>query len=265
MKNVNRLVTAAASASHVSIVTAHVPVSNRVSQVCVRLPLGNKELSKVQLAASIKSVLSNDGMPVLGSFRRCESDDNYAIGFVVANLETISVSEASERGLRPVTASLFLDKEDESVWNVTSSPDGQILVREGKENLSALLETARVRDVSAPELASFNSADSGDFIAFVDPLSGNMRGGMVLASTEDGVEVITPDSEETEIVSNNEIVDVIDPEGETEQVASAQGIEIAEFNSKSKASMKEYYKQVFSYSPEYIKQMMTIIDQSAVV
>ncbi len=239
-------------------------VSAEVAKVIVSL--SDTKVSQDKVCASVASALDGQFAPVLGSFRPVDNGRQPTfIGFVAANREMISANEDRFQRLRPLTAGIMLDPEDDSVWNLHEGEHGTFVLREGEEDVGKVLETARVRQTNAPVLASLNStAQVGDFISFVDGASGSLRHGFVLASNGDNtIDVVTGEDEEPLTVAGEQVVEAVEFEDEDKQeLEKASRVVKAAFEDTI-PSQTEYYKQLFAYAPEYLKQIQEIIDGNA--
>jgi hypothetical protein len=257
-------------ASRVSVVAASIhdykPVSANLAKVIVTL--SSAQCTGKEVAAAITRSLGGNAAPVLGSFRvipgaRCTA----LAGFVVKQPEVVFEDDPRFKNMRPVTASIMLDPGDSSMWDVRAGADGKtMLVRAGDEDLTSLLQTASVRDTQAPrmqELASCSTA--GEFVAFVDPAAGELRHGFVLASDGDQLEVLPDDGEEPVVVPENVVVEAAMLHGREIEVAESVGINASNFDSRSKASMTEFYKQLYGYAPAYVEEIQKQIDAHAAV
>lgn len=248
------------------------PLSKQVAKVIITL--STDRCTNKEVAAAISRAVGNGQevgfAPVLGSFRIVPNARCIALaGFVTRHAEVINSEDERFKQMRPVTASIMLDTHDESLWNIRKNDGGgTFLVRAGEEDLSALLLTASVRDVNAPrmaQLASTGGSTAGEFVSFVDPLAGELRHGFVLASDGDNVEVVTQDSEQPVAVTEDSIVEAAVLNGEDVQVAATLGLDRGNYDSRSKASMSEYYKALYSYAPGYVDEIQKQIDSHATV
>ena len=239
-------------------------VSAEVAKVVVSL--SDTKVSQDKVCASVSSALDGQFAPVLGSFRPVANGRQPTfVGFVAASREMIAADEERFKRLRPLTAGIMLDPEDDSVWNLHEGEQGTFVLREGAEDVGKVLETARVRQTNAPALASLNStAQAGDFISFVDGASGSLRHGFVLASNEDStIEVVTGEDEEPLTVADEQVVEAVELEDEDQQdLEKASHVVKAAFENTI-PSLTEYYKQLYAYAPEYLKQIQAIIDGNA--
>lgn len=263
-------------ASSVSNVVASLheyqPLSKQVAKVIVTL--STDKCTSAEVASAISRAVGGGQdvgfAPVLGSFRFIPGARSIALaGFVTRHAEIVTQEDERFKRMRPVTASIMLDTTDSTMWDIRKGADDQtFLVRAGEEDLSKLLQTASVRDVNAPrmaEIASTAASTPGEYVAYVDPVLGELCHGFVLTSDGVQVEIIKDDEEKPVTIGEDSIIEAAVLNGEDVQTAAALGIDRANFDSKSKASMSEYYKALYSYAPGYVEEIQKQIDAHAAV
>lgn len=141
------------------------------------------------LERSLASVLKNQAHAVRGSFRWL--NETSAVGYVysAAPVEAID-GQPDEQRFHKVDANVYMDREDQSVWEMSEGSSGRFLARKNVDDLTEVLDsvrsgtnhlTPRLRNVdrskaSVNELASFVMAGSQN--AEVDH-------GIVIEATDD--------------------------------------------------------------------------------
>ena len=239
-------------------------VSPEVAKVIVAL--SDTNVSKDAVIASITNALQGQFAPVLGSFRQVENGRQPTfVGFITASREMLTSEDERFKRLKPLTAGIMLDPEDESVWNVHNGENGTFVLREGSEDVAKVLETARVRQTNAPALHQFvYAAVAGDYISFVDAHAGVLRHGFVVAAYDDNtVSVLTAEDEDPLFIDNEQVVEAVELEDEDVQELETQSNVVKAAFDDTIPSMSEYYKQLFAYAPDYLKQVQEIIDANA--
>jgi hypothetical protein len=203
---------------------------------------------------------------VLGSFRPIPGAPNALVGFVSRNLETVLEGTDKFNRMKPVTASIMLDPEDDTMWDVRKNEQGSFLVRSGTEDLNVLLASVTTRDMNLPRVAEMASCSApGEFLSFVCSTSGTLRHGFVLASDGETLQVITPDEEVAVVTTEDTVVEAMLLHGGDKEVAASLGIDASKFDSRSPAAMSEYYKQVYGFAPGYVAEIQAQIDAHAAV
>lgn len=239
-------------------------VSPEVARVVVSL--SNTNVSEEAVYASIAETLQGQFAPVIGSFRPVANGKQPTfVGFVAASRQMIGENDPRFKSLRPLTAGIMLDPEDDTVWNLHKGEAGTFVLREGAEDMGKVLETAKVRQTNAPKLSEIASAaQAGDYISFVDAKAGCLRHGFVVASFEDDtLSVITAEDEDMTTIDDEQVVDAVafDEEDEKELQEVSRVVK-ANFDSNL-LSQAEYYKQLYAFAPDYLEKVKAIIDGNA--
>lgn len=149
---------AAKSLGYSSIAVLDYQVINDKAKVLIRT---NRETTPYNLRHSICRAFNNELKPIESSFRQVAP--RIHCGFVRLNriVEPFTVTNKVE-----LANNLFMDLEDETLWEVETSEDGQpYLVKRNVENLEELLTVAKVRD-NRYQMYQV-PVQSGDFIAYV--------------------------------------------------------------------------------------------------
>lgn len=220
--------------------------------------------SPIEIRAAIAKLFKGQASAVEGSFRWAtrQGDIKTAVGFVKANVDVREFDEKAEAGkYRVMSANLLMDNEDRSLWEVREGAQAKYLARQGNEDLTALVHMATARVSGSPRLVQVASGQPAtkDFVAFVDVSTEEVRYGFAVTSAFEGkVTVIATDDESPVEVAEANIIDVFELDQEEHARLSATAA-----NGLSKEAMIEYYKKAYSYSPEYIQEIIKMIDQHA--
>jgi hypothetical protein len=249
----------------VAKVTDYQPINSEVARVAVTLSTAH--VSQADATAAIARATNNQASPVLGSFRAVPNAlVPTLIGFVSANREVVTEDDARAKRFQAQTASILMDPTDESLWKVVEEGGATLFVRTDTQDLHTALASVRTRDVRAPQL-QLAAAESiaGEFISYVNAF-GELKHGFVVQASDDGnVEVLPSDAEDEEVITEDQVVEAHWLDDELKQEAAAAGVDSANFDSRSKESMKEYYKRMYSYAPDYLAKVIKQIDDSAAV
>lgn len=246
-------------------------VSDKVARVSVQL--SHSKATQQECVAALRRALPGTS-PVLASFRVVSGGAAPLLaGFVAHNVESIQASDPRAKRLTAVTASLLMDPEDESTWTVSETASGTpVFLRAGSEDMHPILASHMAHNVRPGNRLTASVAESvaGEFISFVSPESGELHHGFVLASydgdeDEPYISVLTPESEEPVEVPEVAVVEALDAEGAVADEMQKAGVVTASaaFDAQDLASRKEYYRRVFAYAPDYVAQLVNMLDNAA--
>ncbi len=251
----------------------------------------NREGTKAQMLEAVSAALQGAAMPIANTFQPVMSNGADAfVGFVKANAQTRISTDAEVAKMTVMAGNMLLDAEDDSLWKVRDATHGgKVLERHGQDSLSRLLETAKVHVDRAPEMAnvSMGGVAVGDYACFIDPVTANIRYGVVVAEAEtpelhtnpeahdeEGGETHTSPAEELEIPEAE--VEILPVAGmEPLKVKASLVVMAAEMDGSEKVpdvlppregSAKErltnYYSRLFRYNQPYFRKMEAIIEQN---
>lgn len=241
-------------------------MSPQVAQVIVTPSTTN--CTSEELAAAVTRSTGSKLVPVVGSFRPIPGARTPSlIGFVTTNKEVILASDARYSKLRPLTASTMLDPQDSTLWDIRKDDSGQtFVVRALEEDMTVLLSSYQARDISAPSLRETAAVTgAGNFIAYVDLDHGEMKYGFVLATTDEGLTVLSTDGESPVTIPESSVVEIAILGERTKVTAADVNLKMDDFDSRSAASMAEFYKALFGYAPGYVAEIQKQIDSHATV
>lgn len=215
-----------------------------------------------EIRAAVARMFGGAASPVAESFRKVT--DGVIAGFVKASREVREYDEGlvTAGKMRVVASNMLMDNTDHTLWEVKESSTGKYTVRKSDEDLSALVHLACRTQMTQPTLAHLASmpAEPKEFAAFVSEDSEEVEHGYVIASEKGKMTVLPAGSDTPVEVTTAHLVEVMNLDGED---SKAFGHEMAAEVAADKATMIEYYKKMFSYSPEYIAKVIQIINQHA--
>lgn len=223
-----------------------------------------------ELGERIAAVTNHEATPVKGSFIWLERGRSL-LGYMTTAKKIRPFEEGNSR-YHSVTANLFMDTKDESLWELKPGVGGRYLSRQGNDNLAELLEASRTSPRgSAPRMNSILSASASihQFVAFIDKSSAAVDYGFCVQSAANPdascVVLSTTTSKEVEVakdyIISRHTVDIPD-------VIRNSIVRAAKAPVKAgidKAAMIEYYKKAYVYAPEYIEQIIKQIQGLAAV
>lgn len=246
------------------------------------------------LFAAVTAALGGKAVPVDGSFRVVHSHSlPTMVGFVRSNAEVLDFDEGSKRGMRAMASNVLMDTSDESLWEVKQAAGAKVLVRQGTEDLNAVLQTAKMQVARAPKLSSVASEvpEASRFVAFVDPRTSTTRYGYVLEASLDAVEILPfPTADErqddlmlprvtndsTELRGEGNVISQrlrdacapisvgLDNLVETAHLAGQDNFpQIAAPTGGEKEKMIDYYRKVYDYAPDYYQRLVDVIQGHA--
>ncbi|AXG66897.1 hypothetical protein HOU08_gp171 [Dickeya phage vB_DsoM_JA29] len=181
------------------------------------------------------------------------------------------------REMQALSANMYMDKS-KRMWAVRHSESGQdILVRTSDMNdTEELMDMIRsVSNVSAAGLRSVNpdvakaldkfnldiaGTQGGDMVSYVSE-SGDLRVGFVVAQIQDNDEIgyqVVDKEGNAEVISSMSMVAVFDGDNiEDRHFPEMDSVSAA--GNATVEKLVNYYRQVFSYSPEYMQRLENII------
>lgn len=219
----------------------------------------------LDMRVAVAKLFKNQASAVEGSFRWADrnGDIKSVVGYVRCNNDVREFDQKTEGDkYRVMSSNLLMDKEDKTLWQVRSGAgESKYLARDGNEDLSDLVHLATDYKSMSPRLAQMASAApaSRDFVAFVDRVTEEVRYGFAIgASANNVLTVLATDSDDPVDVPESDVVEVNELDAEEHasvSTAAADGL--------SKEAMIEYYRKAYSYSPEYIAEIIKTIEQHA--
>jgi len=223
---------------------------------------------KEEVRASLSKLFGQQAAPIENSFRSLErtGGSKCLAGFIryQSDVHEYDETASSNQGrYKQMASNLLMDNEDKSMWEVKAGSTGKYLVRHGEEDLSELVHLAHARKSGAPTLAQLASvpAESREFVAYVDLKHEEVMHGYVVAKADDAkMTVVAFEGDgEVEEISTAQLVEVAAfDNGEDEK---AMGTKLAVTAAGDRQAMIDYYKKAYSYSQDYINQIIDIIDQ----
>lgn len=220
---------------------------------------------------AIAGIFEGLAAPVEGTFRKLNNVNHAyaAVGFITRNTETRSVNTASLQKYRVMAGNLLLDETDQSLWTLKGDKNSRYLSRQSDESLAELVEKASVNKTSLSgnvNIASLvqDAHSKGEFVTYVSPKTLEFASGILLNRTEAGMEIFNVLEDNTEIASNSNLIESVHIDWRAKAKEIGAAMPPAANNSSSKAAEKEFYKQVYSYDPEYLAMIYNMIDEEAI-
>ncbi len=239
-------------------------ITPTLAKVVVNFNTTNRtaEESRVAIAAAF----DNQCVAVEGSFRSLKTNPMAALGFVRANQEVREYSPEEAAKYKTMSSNLLMDNDDQSLWTVKATPNGnKYIVRQDQEDLSELLVTATVRSNHVPTLSVLASADVQvrEYACYVNPRLEEVAYGYIAEDKGDTVVIGSRDQKLVvqETIDKDCIVETAFLNGK-DQFKAVASPNVTSLNNKE--AMLSYYKQLYSYSPEFYAKIEAIINSHAV-
>lgn len=214
--------------------------------------------NKDTIREALLAKLNHQAAPIENSFRVIKA--GIAVGFLRANNEVRVIAEKELRAsYRVMSSNIMMDNSDKSLWEVRNGAGGKYLARHGNEDLSELIEAATKHRQDIPGISKLALAKAArkEVVAFVSP-SGDMDYGFCLASNDEKVKIYSHTSRTPMTVT----YDMVTFMGQCPVPKSVnRRILEAGISRDDKAQQIEYYERLFSYAPEYMREVIEMVEQ----
>jgi hypothetical protein len=216
---------------------------------------------KDEFLARVTAMFEHHAVPVRDSFKQLEGT-RVVVGFVHA---TPDVRPADEEGkkYRVIATNVLMDTADSSTWEIKEGASGKYLVRNGMEDLSELAKGLSAHRADLPRVRNI-AVSAGvapqEFVAYVDGDEGEMAYGFAVARDNESnkIAVICSATNEVKEISEKLVVHATHLEGEEHKMAN---MELAA--NSDKGTMEAYYRKLYGYAPEYVNEIIKMINEHA--
>lgn len=242
-------------------------VSPTIARVIVSFT-GKQTPSK--LAAAVAKITDNQAAIIENSFRLVTN--NSAVGYIRANREIRSVTENEIRaGYKSASSNILMSNEDDSLWEVKKIGGQTYLARQNNDNLEDLVTAvANYNTINTPKLKLLSSVQPkrNELVAFVSD-AGDVDYGFVTATGNDSVKILSKASRKPVIASLNRVIASyeVDIDKKTDaavrQNVSKQVRAAARSDAETKATMTDYYNELYGYDPEYLAEVIKQINETS--
>jgi murein DD-endopeptidase MepM/ murein hydrolase activator NlpD len=191
------------------------------------------------------------GLNVVPGSTRFEHSDNNSTSvsaFYVPTNETRKYETAAN--MRVLATNVYMDADDESVWNLVESANGdRILTRKSLADIGPLVKKSAGEIKYGNEQLSQVVASVNNYVSYVK--EGAVKIGIVLARTDDDYQVF--DGENPESVDSDEMLDAYDvPNDEVAALTDPQ-------------QLLDYYKRLYGEKfPDYYNQIADQIKNQSI-
>ena len=228
-------------------------------------------LSPTEARDRLIAVLDGQAAPIRGSFRWLE-EGRSALGFVALTPQIRSFdAKTVEAKYHKVTANVFMDSSDDSIWEVKPGSGGSYLARKGQESLADLIEAARTgASNGAPRMASIVSASvlnrKNQFMAYISASQGIVDYGFCVGFDKktDGYKVMSTTTNSVEDVQREGVIGVYSVEL-PQHIAAGIQTKAASAGPGDVASQEEYWRKAYSYAPDYVEKLCREVEQQAAI
>jgi hypothetical protein len=222
--------------------------------------------TKETIRAALLDKLDRQAAPIDNSFRivKANSLGGVAVGFLRAQREVRVVDNDKQlrASYRALGSNIMMDQNDKSLWEVKDGAGGKYLARHGNEDLSELIQASVHRRGDIPGIRALAMAKAArhELVAFVSP-SGDMDYGFAIGTRDDAVRVVSHTTQTAQAVDYNMVTfmaQVPVPKSVNRRILEA-GI-----SREDKNQQIEYYRQLFSYAPEYLAEVIEMVNNDTV-
>lgn len=259
-------------------------VSPRIARVTASFT--QDHLSQDDAYAALQKTLGNAMIPIKASFRWLDEKAGSAIGYVFAPPVTEFIGgDTVPDKYRQIAGNIYMDKADESMWNMREGVGGKYLARQGQEDLTAMLETARVSPRgSQPRMSQVLTASvqERELVSFVSESrrSASVDYGVVLSTGENGSMVVLshmttqPVTVKADMVIASFAIDSrkVPPipkdkvmamkKSRPKPASISEKVQAADVYSPN-LTPQEYWTLQYSYNPEYLAKVLQQVAEMA--
>lgn len=218
----------------------------------------NRKVAPAEARAALAYAF-NDQISVIDySFRMIPGAKEYRpimAGYIQSN-RIVRDFEESSTNYKVMATNILMDKVDESLWQLSTSPSGaKYLTRQDNEDISELLSMAKVRDISIPTLASVASdVKDSEYVCYIDAATASVEFGYAMNAGLYSTASILHHG-------TNKIVDVL--KDFIVEVANLNGTDRVRAVASTTEDLVSYYKEMYNYDPGYYAQLEEIIKDRA--
>jgi hypothetical protein len=242
-------------------------VSPTVARVIISYT-GSQTPSKI--AAAVAKLTGNEASIVENSFRKLTASS--AVGYIRANREIRPVTENEIRAsYKSASANILMSNEDDSLWEVKKVGGQTYLAKQNTDNLEDLVTAVlNTNTLDAPKLRVLSSLNpqKNELVAFVSD-AGDVDYGFVTALGKDSVKIESKTTLKPVVASKKQIIASyeveIDKETDTavRHSLSKRIRAAAKTDADVKATMSEYYNELFGYDPAYLAEVIKQINETS--
>ena len=190
--------------------------------------------------------------------------DGKFFGILEMNTQSMSEEAAAKANLTKVSASMYLDADDD-VWTVISNDDedeGSVLIKKSSDSLEDILALRLSTTTASAKVDMSASVSPGDYVALVHPVRNRRVAGFALDSNT----IFCPEYASTVTFSGCDVVAAVEATEESTAIIDkaygddSQGT-FSELAAADKQAVKEYLSKLFGHSPAFLSAYHAAIDK----
>lgn len=215
------------------------------------------DMSSEEMRELLARKLDYKAVPVEASFKRVKP--GVSVGFLRANRTVRTPTQAQlKASYRVMSSNILMDNEDKSLWEVKEGSTGRYLARHGNEDLSALVESSVQRRSDLPALRHITIAKAAksEVVAFVDA-EGDVDHGFAIATDDQNVKVLSFSRRVPMTVGYDTVISI----SPVAIPASVNKVVASTLSPEQKRNEKAYYEALYSYDPQFMREVLRQIDQ----
>lgn len=235
-------------------------VSDTLAEVVVSC---TGDMNKDERAIALSKLFNEDLSPVQGSFTWLS--DGVATGFVsLAPAVQVVEGDSQLASYKQLASNMYMDEQDDSLWEMREGAGGKYLVRQSKDELPAILASTKApRRAGIPSLSSVvrAAAKENELVSFIhgDALD---HGVCIGKSKTNGYPVVLSTNNPRQPVA-------VDPR----LIVSTSTIDMSRFEDVLRvtaalpdpSTVIDYWNRVFNHDPEYMAKLIENVEQQAAV
>lgn len=238
-------------------------VGDKVARVIISF---TGEPTKRKITEALVRKFNGLAAPVEGSFRLLNAST--AVGYVKANKEVRVADEKQiKASYKVVSNNILVSTEDESLWEVKKGGDSLYLARHGQEDLADIVQSVLATNTSTPHFNMVASVlpTQNEVAAYVTE-NGDLDYGFVTKVGSKRAAIVSHVTKKPVLVPADRIVASYEVEVDAKvDKQIRKNLLVAEAKEDAKATMEDYYKQLYSYDKEYMDRVIEQINQLSFV
>jgi len=213
--------------------------------------------NKDTIREALEAKLDHQAAPIENSFRVVKA--GIAVGYLRANREVRVIDEKQLRAsYKALGSNIMMDNNDRSTWEIHEGAAGKYLTRHAMEDLSELVQASvhRRADIPGIRMLAMAKAAKHELVAFVNP-AGDMDYGFAIGTRDDAVRVMSHTTQAPMAVDYGMVTfmaRVPVPKSVNRKIVEA-GI-----SREDKSQQIEYYRKLFSWAPEYMQDIVDMVN-----
>lgn len=260
-----RLVATASDNLPAATVTSFEEVGNGIALVVVAHSFDGGRDGNRQ---ALNKVLDGRAEAIAGSFRKLPgvvgTSRIVSAGYVKVNEIVEPLTAARQATMTEVAKNVLMDATDQTAWDIVESNGDRFIRRQKSEDISAVLSSVRQNklDVVQASTLAYAAPSTRDYVCFVDTDTKALNYGYVVASEGENVAVLPRDASDLVTVSRSLIV-AMATDVDTKDNFLKNTLDKVEASLPDKEKVKEYYRKVYYYDPNFLSKVEQTIDKQA--